>query len=136
MSPGSRARRRRWWWALALRCPWCGGRGIIRRLRLVERCPHCGLATERAPGQWIGAIGLNTIVSFTALFVLLGVSVIVSWPDAPGVWWLVAGLGTAVLAPVVLLPWARVGWLAIDVRMSPPDPSETAVGGDEDPHRR
>ena len=38
---------------------------------MVEDCPTCGLHFERVEGHWIGAIGINTIVSFGALLITI-----------------------------------------------------------------
>lgn len=48
-------------------CPVCGSGGLFRRgVVMVERCPRCRLRFERVEGHWIGAIGMNTIISFVA----------------------------------------------------------------------
>src|SRR5688500_18696909 len=84
--------------ALRRRCPCCGGRGLFRRwFRMVDRCPTCGLASDRDVGHWIGAIGINTIISFGALAVVLVVGIVLSYPDIAVVPLLVAALATALL---------------------------------------
>ena len=48
-----------------------------------EACHRCGLTFERIEGHWIGAIGINTIVSFGILLASLTVSFVVTLPDIP-----------------------------------------------------
>lgn len=111
--------------ALALGCPLCGHRPIFRRwFSMDERCGGCGLRFERVVGQWFGSLTLNTIVSFGALLVVVLGSFLVSWPEAPPVGSLVAGLAIALLLPVAFFPWSRTLWLAFDLRIRPLEPEE------------
>lgn len=111
--------------ALLLRCPACGAGHLFSRwTRMVPVCPRCGLRFERTEGHWLGYLGLNTIVSFSLLFVVLVVGFILSYPDFDVVPLLVAGVLVAVVFPVVFLPWSRTLWTAIDLRMRPLEPGE------------
>ncbi|MDZ7734422.1 MAG: DUF983 domain-containing protein [Acidimicrobiia bacterium] len=66
------------------RCPVCGSGGLFRRwFRMAERCPRCDLRFEREPGTFVGAVGMNTIVSFVLLFVVLVVSMALTYPRTP-----------------------------------------------------
>ena len=48
--------------ALRRHCPACGGGNLFRRwFTMADRCPTCGLASDRVAGHWIGAVGINTI---------------------------------------------------------------------------
>ena len=72
---------------------------------LRETCPRCSFRFERAEGHWLGAVGMNTIVSLVLL------------SRAPAI--LVAGavlLATA-MGTVVLLAEVAVGiwWLGTTV---------------------
>ncbi len=111
------------------RCPRCGGRRIYASwFRMLERCPTCGLKFEREPGFFVGAYLINFAISIVALFVLCMVFVAVKAtnPDAGYVGFLVAGLVIAVAAPVFCYPFSRTIWSAIDIAMSPLDPTEEA----------
>jgi uncharacterized protein (DUF983 family) len=111
--------------ALLLRCPVCGAGHLFSRwTRMVPVCPRCALRFERAEGHWLGYLGLNTIVSFTLLFVVLVVGFVLSYPEFDVVPLLVAGVLVAVAFPVVFLPWSRTLWTAIDLRMRPLEPGE------------
>lgn len=84
-----------------------------------ERCPTCGLATDRDVGHWIGAVGINTIISFGLLGLVLVIGFVVTYPDIAVVPLLVAGLATAVGVPLVLWPYSQTLWMALDLMMRP-----------------
>jgi uncharacterized protein (DUF983 family) len=116
--------------ALGLRCPVCGSGHLFSRwLRMVPTCPRCGLRFERTEGHWLGYLGLNTIVSFSVLFVVLVIGFVLSAPDFDVVPLLVAAVLTAVVFPVVFLPWSRTLWTALDLMMRPLEPGEAPRAG-------
>ena len=52
------------------RCPVCGETKIFRGwFELVEQCPRCHFWFERQEGQFIGAVGVNTVVTFVSMTV-------------------------------------------------------------------
>jgi uncharacterized protein (DUF983 family) len=105
---------------LTLACPACGARGHFRHwVRMNERCHRCGLLFERIEGHWIGAIGLNTIVSFGALLLTLVIGVVLTLPDIPVAPLMVANIGVAAVVPVVFYPASRTLWTAVDIAMRP-----------------
>jgi uncharacterized protein (DUF983 family) len=111
--------------ALRRRCPVCGSRGLFTGwFRMVERCPTCGLASDREVGHWIGAIGINTIVSFALLGVVLVVGFVLTYPDIAVGPILLASLATAVLVPLIMWPYSQTLWMAIDLMMRPVRPEE------------
>jgi uncharacterized protein (DUF983 family) len=113
---------------LARRCPVCGQGGLFTRwFTLVERCPRCAFRFERIEGHWIGALGLNTIVSFSVLFVVVVAGLVLSHPDFAMVPLVSAATVTAVVVPLMFYPSSKTMWTAIDVLMRPLEPGETAV---------
>jgi uncharacterized protein (DUF983 family) len=135
--------------ALALRCPVCGSGGLFgpgsggSLLGLPERCPGCGLRFDREAGHWTGSLGLNVIVSFTALFVVLAGGLALTWPDPPAGVLVAAALGTALVLPLAFAPWSATLWLVIDLRMRPLDAGEVRPsagvaghGDDRQPERQ
>jgi len=115
--------------ALALKCPVCGAGGLFgpRRglhLGLPGRCGGCGLAFEREAGHWTGSWGLNVIVSFTTLFVVLIGGFVLTWPNPPPVALSVTAGSVALLVPVVFAPWSATLWLVISLVMRPLEPGE------------
>jgi Na+/phosphate symporter len=84
-----------------------------------ETCHRCGLRFERIEGHWIGAIGINTIVSFGILLVSLAVSFVVTVPDVPVVPLMIGHILLAIVVPVVFFPFSRTFWTAVDIAMRP-----------------
>ncbi len=109
---------------LLRRCPVCGRRGLFRHLRMVERCPRCGLRFERADGTWSGALGLNTMVVFSLLFVVLLGGTLATWPDVAVVPIATAAAAVALLGPLLFFPTSKTLWLAIELCMHPLQPDE------------
>lgn len=103
-----------------LACPACGARGHFRQwVRMEDRCHRCGLTFERIEGHWIGAIGLNTIVSFGALLVFLIIAVALTIPDIPVGPLVVGNIGVALVVPILFYPASRTLWTAVDIAMRP-----------------
>ena len=106
--------------ALRRRCPYCGGRGFFAGwFRMNKRCANCGLLTDRVIGHWIGAVGINTIVSFGALLVVIAAGAVLTYPDFDLVKVLVAAVAVAVLVPLIVWPYSQTLWTAIDIMMRP-----------------
>ncbi len=110
---------------LARRCPVCGQGKLFRRwFTMAERCPQCGLRFERIEGHWLGALGLNTIVSFATLFVVVVAGLVLSAPDFRMAPLLGTAVATALLVPLVFFPSSKTLWTAVDLLMRPLDPDE------------
>ncbi len=107
-------------------CPACGNRrGLFRHwTKMADGCPNCGLTFGRFEGQWIGAIGINTIVSFFLLMITILISFAVTYPDNNVVLLIGIAVGVAVIAPLVLFPFSRTFWMAMDISMTPLEPHE------------
>lgn len=111
--------------ACALRCCVCGQGQLFRRwTQLVDRCPSCGYLFERSEGQYIGAVGINTVITFGLLLVVLVVGFIVTAPHTPIVLLSLIGGAVAVIAPIVLYPLSKTMWTAVDLAMSPLEAGE------------
>jgi len=110
---------------LRRRCPLCGGRGIFTSwYRQADRCPRCGYPTTRVDDQWIGSLGINTIVSFTLLVLTIAVGFAVTYPDPPVGLLLAVAVAVAALFPVVFFPISKSLWSGIDLAMRPVEPSD------------
>jgi uncharacterized protein (DUF983 family) len=106
-------------------CAVCGNRLVsMRWTTLPETCSNCGIKLERKEGQFVGAVGINTILSFgVMLFVLLG-GIALTAPDiAVGPMVATTALA-ALIAPLILLPISKTIWNAIDLIMIPVEPGE------------
>jgi uncharacterized protein (DUF983 family) len=80
------------------------------------RCPTCDLELNRGEsGYNVGSYMLNIIAAeliFAAIFVG---TIVVTWPDPP---WTILQYGGAilmVLAPIVLYPFTKTVFLAVDL---------------------
>ena len=112
---------RRLGWALLLRCPNCGSRGIFRSwFRLKDRCPRCGLQFEREEqGYQVGSYMFNIIVAelvFAAIFVT---TLLMTWPDPPWNLLTYGGAALMVLMPVIFFPFSKTLFLAFDLIFRP-----------------
>lgn len=104
----------------------CGQGGLFTRwFTMAPRCPRCGLRFERVEGHWVGALGLNTIVSFTVLFFVVVVGLVLTHPDFRIGPLLVLAVLTAIVFPLAFFPLSRTVWTAIDLWMRPLEPGET-----------
>lgn len=123
--------------SLARRCPRCGSGRVFRRwLWMVDRCPGCGLRFARVSGHWTGAVGLNLFATEAAFGVVLVAALVATWPEPPYGWILVAGLATTTLVPLLLHPFTKTVWTAIDLLMRPLELDEivdAAAHGNDDP---
>nr|MBO2502514.1 DUF983 domain-containing protein [Thermoanaerobacterales bacterium] len=113
---------------ITMRCPVCGGRGLFRRwVHMVRHCPRCGFDLERIEGHWIGALGMNTIVTFGAVLVavVIGFTVTYSSDSTATLGWAVgAVVAVAVVVPLLFYPVSKTLWSAIDLAMRPLEPDD------------
>jgi uncharacterized protein (DUF983 family) len=111
--------------ALHRRCPVCGSDSLFDRwFVMAESCPCCDLRFERVEGHWIGAIGLNTVVSLIALLVVVAGGTLVTAPDVAFLPLLVVASLTALTVPLVFHPVSRTLWTAVDLAVRPIEPDE------------
>lgn len=108
-------------------CPVCGRRsGLFRRwVLMAERCPRCNFKFERDEGHFVGAVGMNTIMSFGLLLLALIVFFIATYPDIPAGPWVFGAAAVFGLVPVILYPISKTLWVAIDLVMRPLEPGES-----------
>ena len=110
-------------------CAVCGSGRLFRRwFTMLERCPRCDLKFERIEGHWTGDLGINTIVSFGVLMVVLFVGTFAFWPEPPFVAIIIASVIAAAIVPLVFFPYSKTLWLAFDLMMRPLEPGEVREG--------
>ena len=104
---------------LARHCPRCGSGHVIRGwFHVVERCPRCGYRFEREEGSWLGAYVVNFGITEAALAVLFALYIAdQANRDSGGsvAPWLLAGLVVAVGVPLLVYPFSKTIWTAIDL---------------------
>ncbi len=110
---------------LRKRCPACGERDIWASWgRPVELCPRCGLRFERIEGHFVGAVGINTIVSFVVLFIVLIVSMILTAPEFELRILLPVNVGVTLAMTTWFMPISKTLWTSFDIMMRPLRPDE------------
>lgn len=96
-----------------LRCPRCGEGRLFRTwFRMHDKCSHCDLSFNPAPGYYLGSIYINyglTCVLMTAAYLTLHFGADVSNRTlAPGL------LLFCLIFPLVMFRYARAFWLGFD----------------------
>jgi uncharacterized protein (DUF983 family) len=114
--------------ALLLRCPWCGSRRTFIRgwFAKYERCRTCGIRWRREEGFELGAVTINTVLTFIVLTVGMTIGFVMTSPDIPVLPFVLSLVGIAVLMPVIIYPFTFTIWLAIDLAVHRPDAAELA----------
>jgi uncharacterized protein (DUF983 family) len=115
---GSPSKKRLLWRGLTKRCARCGGGRLFRRwFTMVDRCPRCGLDFNREPGWVLGAMTINTVFLFIAIFVTMFTGFVLTYPDiAVGP----ISIATVLVGGAVALigyPFSKTVWIAIDLMM-------------------
>lgn len=99
------------------RCPRCLEGPVWRSLVSMHvRCPVCGLAYEREPGYFTGAMVISYAIGVT-VFGLLTIALLVARLDA-GAALLAGGVAYLALAPFIMRA-SRVLWLHVDWLIDP-----------------
>lgn len=113
------------WRGFTRRCPLCGKRGIFTSwFGQAERCPTCSYPTTRVVDQWIGALGINIIVTFTLIVFYIVAGFAVTHPERPIFILTSIGLVVAGLFPLVFFPVSKSLWSGIDLAMRSPVPDD------------
>jgi len=109
------------WRAVRLRCPRCGGRGVLASwFRLEPACPVCGLETDRGEeDHFLGAVLLNFVAVEMALAAAGTAVIVATAPDVPWTGLTVGGVLLAAAMPAAAYPWSRLLYLAVDLRLRP-----------------
>ncbi len=84
-----------------------------------DQCPRCDLWFERVEGHWIGAIGINTILTFGTLLIVSVAGVIATYPDLAVTPLVLLSVAISVGMPLLIFPTSRTLWSAIDLLMHP-----------------
>lgn len=112
------------WRGFTRGCPICGRRKIFKVIAMLDDCPRCGFHFERIEGHWVGAVGINTIVTFGTMGVFAAGGLIATYPDFAVVPLMIIGVAIATFLPILFHPSSRMVWTAIDLAMRPVQPDE------------
>lgn len=103
----------------------CGHPGIFDGwFALRDRCPTCNYPTTRVDDQWIGALGINIMVTFTLLVLVIAAGFTLTYPDPPVLTLTIVTVVAAVAIPIAFSPVSRSLWSGIDLAMRPPEPDD------------
>jgi uncharacterized protein (DUF983 family) len=114
-------------WALRLRCPRCGGPGVMRTwMAMRERCPHCDLALDRGESAdfWLGAYAINLVIAEGSAAVIGIIVLWATWPQSTLA--MVIGASLAIGMPFLFYPFSRTLWLAWDLAFRPSEEGDDA----------
>lgn len=110
---------------LLRRCPLCGGGRVFATFfRKVPRCPRCNFPLQREEGHWIGALGMNTVVTLGLLLVTMAVAFVITWEERRALPIFVACFVVAGLTPILFFGSSQTLWSAIDLAMRPLEPDD------------
>ena len=102
--------------SLRRRCPVCASKEISRHPAHVhQRCPNCDLDLERQVGSFIGGIGLNTILAFVVLLLVIVVGFIATGGEASVTKILLPALAVSVFLPLLFYARSRLLWVAFEL---------------------
>jgi uncharacterized protein (DUF983 family) len=101
-----------------LRCPRCGGAKLFSGwFKPPDPCPACGLSFNRDNDATVGWIIVNLGVT-EIVFVALALAVLlVTWPAVPWTGLTVVAVAVNGLLPLLLVPFSRTVWAAIELLM-------------------
>lgn len=105
--------------AMLLRCPNCGGGGVVRHwLHIADDCPTCGISLVR--GNRVGAYVLNLGAAEAVVMAVVLTLVVRGWPDRVP-WDLLGWLAPllAITSPLIFYPFSRLAFVAVDLAMHP-----------------
>ena len=122
--------------ALRFRCPNCGRGKVlapfsIRHWAAVrDRCESCALRFDRGDGDYFfsGARFSNLLIAELLFAVGFTWIFLATYPDVPWDALTYGGAAAMVLAPILLFPFSKVLWLALDIMIRPVTPDELVDG--------
>ena len=86
---------------------------------MAENCPGCGIRYEREPGYWVGAVTINTAVTFASFLAVFTTLTLITWPEVPWGWVMGVTLAVNLVVPVVFYPLSKTLWLAFELGWRP-----------------
>lgn len=86
---------------------------------MVPRCSRCGLLLEREEGAFLGSLAINYSITGGALIVYLVVVLVATLPNPPVAALTVGAVAIAIILPLLIYPFAKTTWAAIDLLLHP-----------------
>lgn len=101
------------------RCPNCGTKAFTTWFTMVDVCSGCGLHFERESGYWVGAVTINTALTFASFLVLFVGLTLLTWPDPPWGVIMASVIGVNLVFPIMFYPISKSLWAAIEQTWRP-----------------
>ncbi|HEY4606211.1 MAG TPA: DUF983 domain-containing protein [Acidimicrobiia bacterium] len=105
--------------ALRRGCPRCGDTAFSSFFDLKEHCGRCGLRFEREQGYWVGALIINTTVTFASFLVLFVGGMVAFWPVVPWAALMGVTVGVNAVLPILFYPLSKTLWIAFELSWHP-----------------
>ena len=110
---------------LSRRCPLCGSGGLFTSFFEVrDRCPRCHFPIRREEGHWLGAVGINTVVTLGLLLVTIAVGFALTWQERRAAPIFVAAFLVAGVTPIAFFGSSQTLWSAVHLAMRPVEPAD------------
>ena len=110
---------------LLRRCPLCGGGDVFETFFQVrDRCPRCNFPLQREEGHWLGAVGINTVVTLGLLFVTMLAAFLLTIEERRAAPIVIPCLLVACLTPLLFFGSSHTLWSAIELAMDPLEPRD------------
>jgi uncharacterized protein (DUF983 family) len=110
--------------ALRRKCPRCGAKAFQSYFRLNDDCTNCGLHFEREEGYWVGALIINTSITFGTFILIFVGGILLTWPDVPWALLMVLTVGINLILPIVFYPQSKTIWSALEMSWHPLEEKE------------
>lgn len=107
------------------RCAICGALRVSPSwIRVAPRCKRCNFPIERNEGHFVGAVGMNTIVTFGSILVTALVGTALTAPDVPVGTLSIITVAVGLTVSFVFFPISKTLWSAVDLMMVDIEPGE------------
>jgi uncharacterized protein (DUF983 family) len=110
--------------ALRRRCPRCGARVFDSYFTVKENCEACGLHFEREEGYWVGALIINTTITFGTFLIIFVSGIVITWPEVPWAWLMGVTIAVNLILPIVFYPQSKMTWSALEMSWHPLEEDE------------
>ncbi len=80
-------------------------------------CPKCDLRFQREEGFFLGAIVMSFAIMLAACAAVFAIGFGTRKPDGSVVPIMIAGIGIATVLPIIIYPFSKTLWLAVDLIM-------------------
>ncbi len=107
------------------RCVICGASRLSPAwIRVAPRCKRCNFPIERNEGHFVGAVGMNTIVTFGTILITALVGAGLTAPDVPVGKLSIITVAVGLSVSIFFFPISKTLWSAVDVMMVDVAPGE------------